>query len=146
MHIFGFSFRKALSSLGLLTFLIFWSSFAEAIPQNISFQTKIYKPDGTPLEASSVQFRFSLMNPLSTCVIYSENFSNVDLSNSAGSLVLALGAGSRAYPAAGLMNWRRPKDDQFTSWASSPRAYLAATTWRLSPLILLPCPSQPNCR
>ncbi|MBC7420025.1 MAG: hypothetical protein H7328_04790 [Bdellovibrio sp.] len=80
-------------------------SFAKATPKNISFQTKIYKPDGSPLEASGVQFKFSLMNPLSTCVIYSETFPSVDLSSSSGSVVLALGAGTRSYPLAGGMQW-----------------------------------------
>ena len=37
-----------------------------------------------------------------------------------------------------------PDAGQCTTWASSPLAYLAATTCRLSPLILLAWPSQPN--
>ncbi|MBC7419721.1 MAG: hypothetical protein H7328_03240 [Bdellovibrio sp.] len=52
-----------------------------------------------------MEFKFSLMNPLSTCVIYSETFSNADLSGSGGSVVLALGNGVRSYPAAGGMEW-----------------------------------------
>ncbi|MBC7421350.1 MAG: tail fiber domain-containing protein [Bdellovibrio sp.] len=52
-----------------------------------------------------MQFKFSLMNPLSTCVIYSETFPSVDLSSSSGSVVLALGAGTRSYPLAGGMQW-----------------------------------------
>ncbi|MBC7420181.1 MAG: tail fiber protein [Bdellovibrio sp.] len=84
---------------------IFFVSISEATPKQISFQSKIYKPDGAPLEVSGVAFKFSLMNPLSTCVIYSETFSNVDLTGSSGSVVLALGNGIRSYPAAGSMQW-----------------------------------------
>ncbi|MBC7420264.1 MAG: hypothetical protein H7328_06000, partial [Bdellovibrio sp.] len=81
------TYLKKFFFLFTLVFLsVFSASVASAAPKLISFQTKIYKPDGTPLEASAVQFKFSLMNPLSTCVIYAETFSNVDLSSSSGSV------------------------------------------------------------
>ncbi|MBC7419604.1 MAG: hypothetical protein H7328_02655, partial [Bdellovibrio sp.] len=119
-----------LSTLILLS--VFSASIAVAAPKLISFQTKIYKPDGTPLEASSVQFKFSLMNPLSTCVIYSETFPSVDLSSSSGSVVLALGdpvKAVRSYPASGSMKW-------YDAFNNTTPTYTCQTTGTFSPTLI----------
>ncbi|MBC7421436.1 MAG: hypothetical protein H7328_11985, partial [Bdellovibrio sp.] len=111
---------------------VFSVSAALAAPKLISFQTKIYKPDGTPLEATSVQFKFSLMNPLSTCVIYSETFSNVDLSSSGGSAVLALGdpvKAARSYPVLGTMKW-------YDAFNNNTPTYTCQTTGTFSPSLI----------
>ncbi|MBC7420545.1 MAG: hypothetical protein H7328_07440 [Bdellovibrio sp.] len=124
------TFLKKFFFLFTLVFLsVFSVSIAVAAPKLISFQTKIYKPDGTPLEATSVQFKFSLMNPLSTCVIYSETFSNVDLSSSGGSVVLALGdpvKALRTYPTSGSMKW-------YDAFNNTTPTYACQTTGTFSP-------------
>ncbi|MBC7419826.1 MAG: hypothetical protein H7328_03775, partial [Bdellovibrio sp.] len=130
----GFTtYLKKLFFLSMLVLMsVFSVSIAVAAPKLISFQTKIYKPDGTPLEASSVQFKFSLMNPLSTCVIYSETFSNVDLSSSGGSVVLALGdpvKAVRSYPVAGSMKW-------YDAFNNTTLTYTCQTTGTFSPTLI----------
>ena len=71
---------------------------AHAVPTNLSFQTKIFKPDGTALEAASVNFRFTTVDPTGTCILYVEDFNNVDMSASSGLAIFNLGGGTRAYP------------------------------------------------
>ena len=63
---------------------------AHAVPSNLSFQSKIYKPDGTSLEAASVNFRFTTVDPTGTCILYIEDFTGISMSRSAGLAVLNL--------------------------------------------------------
>ena len=107
----------------LIVILIFSSLFLSTnalAARKISFQTKIIKPDGNNLEASAVNFKFSLTDPSGTCVIYSEIFSNVDMSNSSGSLTLLLGDGSRSYPTTGGVTWTSAFDNKTTSYNCAP--------------------------
>ena len=119
-----------------MVFLV--SVVASANPQQTSFQTKIFKPNGAPLEASSVLFKFSLMNPASTCVIYSEILQPVDLRGTLGSAVLALGnpLSTRSYPDDVLipMKWfdafnnATPSFDCQVPPADPPRSYSPGLT------------------
>ncbi|MBC7742004.1 MAG: tail fiber domain-containing protein [Bdellovibrionaceae bacterium] len=109
--------------------LLLFSNVTFATPKNISFSSRIYNPDGTALEASSVQFKFSLMNPLSTCVIYSETFSAVNLTGASGSVVLAIGAGTRTYPAAGGMVW-------YDAFNNATATYTCQTSGTYSPTLI----------
>ncbi len=86
-------------------FLVFITMFAFslnalAVPKTLSFQSKIYKPDGLPLEAPAVNFRFTTVDPTGTCILYVEDFVNVDMSGSTGLVVFNLGAGTKVYPTA----------------------------------------------
>ena len=83
-------------SIGLS--VLFFSLPVLAVPATLSFQTKIYKPDGKPLEAASVNFRFTTVDPAGTCVLYVEDFSALNLSGSGGLAVLNLGSGFKVYP------------------------------------------------
>ncbi len=80
--------------LGLLAF----SVSAHAVPSSLSFQSKIYKPDGTPLEAASVNFRFTTMDPTGTCILYVEDFIGASMTGSTGLAILNLGTGTKVYP------------------------------------------------
>ncbi len=80
--------------LGLLVF----SSTSQAVPQNLSFQSKIYKPDGTPLDAASVSFRFTTVDPTGTCILFVEDFAGANMSASAGLIILNLGTGTKVFP------------------------------------------------
>ena len=73
---------------------------AHAVPTSLSFQTKIYKPDGMPLEAASVSFRFTTVDPTGTCILYVEDFSSFSMSGSSGLAMFKLGAGTKVYPTA----------------------------------------------
>ena len=69
-----------------------------AVPNRLSFQTKIYRPDGSALEMPSVNFRFTTVDPTGTCILYVEDFSNVSMQNSAGLAIFNLGNGAKVYP------------------------------------------------
>ncbi len=85
--------------LGLFAF----SLPAYAVPQSLSFQSKIYKPDGTPLDAANVNFRFTTVDPTGTCILYIEDFFGADMSGSAGLAILNLGSGTKVYPASAMV-------------------------------------------
>lgn len=65
-----------------------------AVPSSLTFQTKIYKPNGTALEAASVSFRFTTVDPTGTCILYVEDFSGMNMQASVGLAVFSLGTGS----------------------------------------------------
>jgi trimeric autotransporter adhesin len=79
-----------------LTLLTSFSSFAS--PNLITFQSRVIKPNGQPLESAAVSFRFTLTDALGTCVIYQEDFVNRSMAGSKGLINLSLGAGSKVYP------------------------------------------------
>ena len=79
---------------------IVFSLQALAVPSSLSFQSKIFKPDGTPLEAASVNFRFTTVDPTGTCILYVEDFTGASMSGSAGLAILNLGSGAKVYPTA----------------------------------------------
>ena len=65
-----------------------FSMSAGAVPANLAFQSKIYKPDGSALEAAEVNFRFTTLDPTGTCILYVEDFTNQNMQASAGLLFL----------------------------------------------------------
>ena len=85
----------------LIIFLtaFFTASFVFAGPGYTTYQAKIIKPDGYPLEASNVNFRFTILNPLGTCILYSENYSAVNMAGTGGVISFSLGSGVKVFPA-----------------------------------------------
>ena len=73
--------------------------FVFAGPGYTTYQAKIIKPDGYPLEASNVNFRFTILNPLGTCILYSENYSAVNMTGTGGVISFSLGSGVKLFPA-----------------------------------------------
>ncbi len=71
---------------------------AFAGPRHTTYQAKIIKPDGLPLEAASVNFKFSILDPAGACVIYAETFSSVNMSGAGGLISFSLGSGVKTYP------------------------------------------------
>ncbi len=69
-----------------------------ATPLRTTYQAKIVKPDGHPLEAASVNFRFTILDPAGSCVLYVENYAAVNMTGTGGLISFALGAGTRSYP------------------------------------------------
>ncbi|WP_409479478.1 tail fiber domain-containing protein [Pseudobdellovibrio sp. HCB154] len=86
----------------LITFLMFFLVVAAnvfAAPGRTTYQAKIIKPDGYPLEANNVSFQFSILDPTGTCVLYVESYAAVNMANSGGLISFALGAGTKTFPA-----------------------------------------------
>lgn len=87
-------------------FLILLSSFlfcgsAFAINGRTTYQAKIAKPDGYPLESVSVNFRFSVLDETGVCILYIEDYAAVNMKSSGGLVSFALGSGTRSFPASG---------------------------------------------
>ncbi len=87
ISIFAFIFLNALSVF--------------AGPTRTTYQAKIIKPDGYPLESTTVNFKFTILDPAGSCILYSETFSNVNMGSSAGLVSFALGTGVRTFPVVG---------------------------------------------
>lgn len=87
-HVFGFVF----------VFIFLNALSAIAGPNRTTYQAKIIKPDGLPLEAASVNFKFTILNPLGTCILYSETHSTINMANTGGVISFALGSGVKTYP------------------------------------------------
>lgn len=81
-------------------FLTF-SHLAWATPQVTTYQARIIKPDGYPLEASSVNFKFTILNPAGNCILYSETYSSVSMAGTGGLMSFPLGSGITVYPTSG---------------------------------------------
>lgn len=68
-------------------------------PGLTTYQAKIIKPDGYPLEAANVNFKFTILDPLGNCVIFSETHSSVNMNSTGGLISFSLGSGIKTYPA-----------------------------------------------
>ena len=90
---------KNLNVFRLLAVFIFLNmSLAFAGPSRTTYQAKIIKPDGYALEASNVNFKFTIMDPAGTCILYSETYNAVNMSSTGGMISFALGSGVKVYP------------------------------------------------
>ncbi len=87
--------------LFLVLFLCFNTSYTFAGPSRTTYQAKIVKPDGYPLEAPSVNFKFTILDPVGTCALYSETYSNVSMASSSGLISFSLGTGLKIFPVSG---------------------------------------------
>lgn len=74
---------------------------AFGVPRSITLQTQIIQPDKLALEAPSVTFRLTTLDPGGSCVLYSENFNSVSMTGSGGMTVFNLGLGTQVYSAVG---------------------------------------------
>lgn len=77
------------------------NSQAYAISSRTTYQAKIVKPDGYPLEAANVNFKFTILDPAASCILYSENYAAVDMRSTGGLISFALGNGVRDFPVSG---------------------------------------------
>ena len=90
---------KGLATLAVVALTIVFGSLAQGSPNTITFQSRIVKPDGFPLEAVAVTFRMNITDTVGSCVIYQEDFTNRNMSGSKGLINLSLGAGAKVFPA-----------------------------------------------
>ncbi|AZZ36298.1 hypothetical protein CIK05_05670 [Bdellovibrio sp. qaytius] len=72
--------------------------FAYAGPGSTTYQAKIIAPNGQPLESSSVNFKFTVLNPAADCIVFAETFSSVNMHSSNGLISFSLGTGVKTYP------------------------------------------------
>ncbi|MES2801410.1 MAG: hypothetical protein V4654_02865, partial [Bdellovibrionota bacterium] len=87
---------KLLIFIGI--FILSVSGFA--MNGKTTYQAKIIKPDGLPLEATNVNFKFSVLDTVGSCVLYSETYSAINMTATGGLISFALGGGTRAFPPA----------------------------------------------
>ena len=91
--------KNTILSMFLFFVFIFMNAMtAFAGPRHTTYQAKIIKPDGLPLEAANVNFKFSILDPAGACVVYAETFSSVNMSGAGGLISFSLGSGVRTYP------------------------------------------------
>jgi len=75
-------------------FSLLFSFYSYANNPGVSYQGRIIKPDGTPLEGNSVQFRMQVRSPGSeNCLLY-EEIQSINMSGSSGVFAVTLNDGS----------------------------------------------------
>jgi hypothetical protein len=89
--------RQVLKMLSAFIVMLFaFQVFAG--PGVTTYQAKIIKPDGYPLEANNVNFKFTILNPLGSCILYSETYSSINMTATGGVISFSLGSGIKTYP------------------------------------------------
>lgn len=63
-----------------------------------TYQARIIKPNGQPLEAVNVMFQFSILDPAGSCVVYAESYTNVNMAGTGGLIAFSLGSGNKTFP------------------------------------------------
>ncbi|MDG0815816.1 tail fiber domain-containing protein [Bdellovibrio svalbardensis] len=72
-----------------------------AAPAALTYQGRIVKSDGNPLEYSAVGFIFQVTDPTGSCVIYQEQVSGYNMVNSNGIFDVPIGKGTISFPLSG---------------------------------------------
>ena len=79
--------------LTLLGIFIFAQSVLASMGAT-TYQAKIIKPDGSALEAASVNFQFTILNPAGTCILYAETYAAINMTGTGGLVTFGLGNGT----------------------------------------------------
>ncbi|MDG0816867.1 beta strand repeat-containing protein [Bdellovibrio svalbardensis] len=87
-----------------LLFSILLAQPALANLGSLTYQGRILKSDGTPLEHNNVSFLFEIANPNGSCVIYREQVDGINMVNSNGVFDVSIGGGTKLFPANPLFN------------------------------------------
>ncbi|KHD87384.1 MAG: hypothetical protein OM95_14910 [Bdellovibrio sp. ArHS] len=77
---------------------VLFGSLAWATPTNLTYQGRIIKSDGQPLEYENVSFVFQILNPTGSCVIFQEQVYGYNMVNSKGVFDVPIGKGTVQYP------------------------------------------------
>lgn len=112
----------------LFVFIFLSSVFSFAVNNRTTYQAKIIKPDGLPLEAVNVNFKFTILDPSASCVLYSEEYSAVNMQGSGGLTFFSLGAGNRTYPVSGGTTLESVLDNSVVSFACQTPGLYAPTS------------------
>ncbi|WP_373998758.1 hypothetical protein [Bdellovibrio bacteriovorus] len=81
--------------------LSYFGTEANGAPTTLTYQGRILRSDGTPLEHSNVSFIFQITNPSGQCIIYQEQVTGVNMTNSKGVFDVPIGAGLINFPLSG---------------------------------------------
>ncbi|WP_415062526.1 hypothetical protein [Bdellovibrio sp.] len=93
--------RHKSSVVFILSLLLLKSQMVVASPDSLSYQGKIAKADGTPLEYSGVSFIFEITSHDGACVLFREQRSGINMANSKGVFDVPIGLGTRSFPTSG---------------------------------------------
>ncbi|XGC79971.1 tail fiber domain-containing protein [Bdellovibrio bacteriovorus] len=74
------------------------SGHVYAAPAALTYQGRIVKSSGAPLEYNAVAFQFEILAPNKVCVLYREQLNHIDMTNSGGVFDVKIGS-SHSYPA-----------------------------------------------
>ncbi|MGZ3769156.1 MAG: tail fiber domain-containing protein [Bdellovibrio sp.] len=96
-----FLIRRLFFSIVGLLFVFSFNSYSLAAPTSLTYQGRILKSDGTPLEYNNVSFIFQITDPSGQCVIYQEQVNGINMANSAGVFDVPIGNGTIQYPLGG---------------------------------------------
>lgn len=94
--------------------MIFLPLVSWASPASLTYQGRILKTDGTPLEYNNVSFLFQITNPSGSCVIYQEQITGYSMVNSGGVFDVPIGTGTVQYPLGGATNVLKAFDNTAT--------------------------------
>ncbi|WP_413613492.1 hypothetical protein [Bdellovibrio sp. HCB-110] len=83
---------------GFLVLLILLHAVAFATPSSLTYQGRILKSDGTPVNSGTISFLFEITNPTGSCVIYREQVNGISMNNSGGVFDVPVGIGAQSYP------------------------------------------------
>lgn len=78
------------------------SSSVLASPLEVTYQGRILRADGKPLEYNNVSFVFEITSPDGLCVLYREQKNAVNMANSGGIFDVSIGSGTRIFPSSGF--------------------------------------------
>lgn len=88
-------------SVFFLTALMLFGTDSLAAPFSLGYQGRILKSDNTPLTYNSVSFIFKITDPSGQCIVYQEQATGIDMTNSGGVFDVPIGSGSVAFPTDG---------------------------------------------
>ncbi|WP_374028910.1 beta strand repeat-containing protein [Bdellovibrio bacteriovorus] len=74
---------------------------AFAAPAAMTYQGRILKADGTPLEYNDVSFLFQILDPSGQCLIYQEQITGINMAHSGGVFDVPIGQGTVQFPSGG---------------------------------------------
>ncbi|WP_374074559.1 tail fiber domain-containing protein [Bdellovibrio bacteriovorus] len=83
----------------VLIFGVLMGLVAQASPNALTYQGRILKNDGSPLEYNNTSFLFEITSPNGNCVIYREQRDGVNMVNSKGVFDVPIGSGTKLFPA-----------------------------------------------
>ena len=89
-----------------LFILFVFSAKALAVPGLTTYQARIIKPDGQPLEAINVSFRFTFLNPQGTCILYIEDYAAINMTGTSGLASFSLGSGIKTFPTSASVTFK----------------------------------------
>ncbi|WP_413294553.1 tail fiber domain-containing protein [Bdellovibrio sp. HCB185ZH] len=116
--------RNWTSGILILCFLL--AGAAVASPASFTYQGRIIKPNGTPLEYNSVSFAFEITNASGNCTFWQEQKDHVNMQGSQGIFDVPIGSGTRIFPTGPIADIR----DAFKNSVDLPCA--AGGTYRPS--------------